>query len=107
MQTVTLAEAQARLPELIAGVRGGEEVLVVEEERAVAKKQPRQSLIKQSLIWRMTKWCGFSSPLVIVMAFAGRLLGIDTSWFLDAETSQGKALIQAISKAARLGLITL
>ena len=37
MQTVTLAEAQARLPELIAGMRGGEDLLVVEDERPVAK----------------------------------------------------------------------
>lgn len=60
------------------------------------KQQPRRSLT-----WRLAKWCGFSSPLVIVVAFAGRLLGIDTSWFLDAESEQGRALIQAISKAAK------
>lgn len=62
----------------------------------MARRQPRRSLL-----WRLTKWCGFSSPLVIVVAIAGRFLGIDTSWFVEAETSQGKALIQAISKAAQ------
>ena len=37
MQTVTLEEAQARLPELTAGARDGEEIVLTEKERHVAK----------------------------------------------------------------------
>lgn len=66
-------------------------------ERAMARKTTQ----RRSLLWRLAKWCGFSSPLVIIVAVAGRFLGIDTSWFLDAESSQGRAFIQAISKAAQ------
>lgn len=56
---------------------------------------------RQNLLWRLAKWCGFSSPLVIVVAIVGKMLGIDTSWFMETDAGQGRALIEAISKAAK------
>jgi antitoxin (DNA-binding transcriptional repressor) of toxin-antitoxin stability system len=35
--TVTLEEAQAKLPELVANLSAGEEVLIVQNERPIAK----------------------------------------------------------------------
>lgn len=37
MQTVTLEEAQAHLPELVARIQNGEEIVLTEKERPVAK----------------------------------------------------------------------
>jgi len=40
MHTVTLAEAQARLPELIAETQRGEEVIITADEQPVARLAP-------------------------------------------------------------------
>jgi antitoxin (DNA-binding transcriptional repressor) of toxin-antitoxin stability system len=37
MSTITLEEAQARLPELIAGLKPGEEVVITQEAQPVAR----------------------------------------------------------------------
>ncbi|MGH9839965.1 MAG: type II toxin-antitoxin system Phd/YefM family antitoxin [Blastocatellia bacterium] len=50
LETVTLQEAQAHLPELIAGLVAGKEVVITQDDRPVAKligeqasaRQPRQ-----------------------------------------------------------------
>jgi antitoxin (DNA-binding transcriptional repressor) of toxin-antitoxin stability system len=50
MSTVTLKDAQARLPELIAGLRPGEEIVITRDETPVARlvaeappqRQPRR-----------------------------------------------------------------
>jgi len=44
MTTVTLADAQARLPELVAAVERGEEVEIVQQDRAgvrLVRQQPK------------------------------------------------------------------
>jgi antitoxin (DNA-binding transcriptional repressor) of toxin-antitoxin stability system len=43
MTTVTLEEAQNRLPELIANLRPGDEVLITKDAAAVAKLLPQAS----------------------------------------------------------------
>lgn len=40
MPTVTLEEAQARLPELIAGLRPGEALVITRDQRPVARLTP-------------------------------------------------------------------
>lgn len=40
MTTVSLAEAQAKLPDLIHGLMPGDEVVITEEQRAVARIVP-------------------------------------------------------------------
>ncbi len=37
MTTISIAEAQARLPELIGGLAGGQELVITEGERVVAR----------------------------------------------------------------------
>lgn len=68
MTTVTLAEAQARLPELIAGLGPGEEVVITRETEAVAKlvaepaarKNPRLGTAKGKILFMADD---FDAPL--------------------------------------------
>ena len=57
MHTVTLAEAQARLPELIAETQRGEEVIITSDEKPVAKLAAPPPAPDQAAA--STRWRGF------------------------------------------------
>ncbi|HMV49535.1 MAG TPA: antitoxin of toxin-antitoxin stability system [Blastocatellia bacterium] len=62
LETVTLEEAQGHLPELIAGLTNGEEVLITQGNRTVAR------LIGQSLAAPQPRKPGSASGKLIIHA---------------------------------------
>ncbi len=60
MRSITLTEAQARLPELIETLRPGEEIVIAEDDRPVAKlvasdERPSLRSIRPSSVGQILK----------------------------------------------------
>jgi prevent-host-death family protein len=62
MSTITIEDAQARLPELIEQVRGGEEVIITRDQKPVAR------LIAEGLRERAPRRLGTLRGTVLHMA---------------------------------------
>ncbi len=62
MTTITIAEAQARLPELIGGLAGGQELVITEGERVVAR------LVGERAEPRGRRVPGFAKGMLTILA---------------------------------------
>ncbi len=59
--TVTLEEAQAKLPELVAGLGVGEELLIVHHERPVAKLVGQGITVHENPAGPVVRWGSLQS----------------------------------------------